>query len=312
MYVDVLGSSEVIYFKPMDEGLPAGTYKIKVSQVGSANVPSDYLLSVNKSGGGTGSHISIQSVVEGENGTPLPLINVKADSGGDSDCYLTSGDGIYKLTSLDAGNYSFLITDNNYNCTQNGNRYQVSDIGPPNPVSLASADATAVVRITMSMADPDRDNDGLLNSVEEAFCLNSVCLDPDDPDTDDDGLEDGYEFDYCVGGQADVYDSGCDLNPLSTDTDDDGFDDAMEIDYGSDPVLASDTPADNHINVGDINDDGDVGVIDVLLATCMVLGQYQPVDAAEWIRADVVPDPQHPGQGNAGDLLRIQQMALGI
>jgi hypothetical protein len=86
----------------------------------------------------------------------------------------------------------------------------------------------------------------------------------------------------------------------------------MEIDYGSDPVLASDTPADNHINNGDINVDGDVDVIDVLLATRMVLGQYQPANDEEWIRADVVPDPLNPVQVNAGDLLRIQQLAMGI
>ena len=41
----------------------------------------------------------------------------------------------------------------------------------------------------MSMSNPDRDGDGLLNGVEEAFCQNSVCLHPHNPHTDGDGLE---------------------------------------------------------------------------------------------------------------------------
>ena len=52
-------------------------------------------------------------------------------------------------------------------------------------------------------------------------------------------------------------------------------------------------------------------VIDLVLVTRMALGQYQPADPLEWIRADVVPDPLYPaGLINTADLLRIQQMAL--
>jgi hypothetical protein len=118
-----------------------------------------------------------------------------------------------------------------------------------------------------------------------------------------------------VDGNNDGYvDGELDYGTLATvpDSDGDGYDDGMEVRYGSDPMLDTDTPQDNHINNGDINGNGMVDVVDVLLATRMVLGQYQPVNDEEWIRADVVPDPQYPGQVNAGDLLRIQQLALGM
>jgi hypothetical protein len=81
----------------------------------------------------------------------------------------------------------------------------------------------------------------------------------------------------------------------------------MEVNYGSDPLLAGDTPAGNHVNNGDINDDGTVNVVDVLLAIRMVLGQLLPT-AEQLVRADMVPD----GQINAGDLLRIQQQAVDM
>ena len=81
----------------------------------------------------------------------------------------------------------------------------------------------------------------------------------------------------------------------------------MEVVYGSNPVLDTDTPADNHANDGDINNDGRVDIVDVLLATRIVLEQYIPSDQ-EKLRADMVPD----NQVNAGDLLRFQQLALGL
>jgi hypothetical protein len=81
----------------------------------------------------------------------------------------------------------------------------------------------------------------------------------------------------------------------------------MEVTYGSDPLLASDTPDGNYLNNGDINDDGTVDVVDVLLATRMVLGLLVPT-GEQLVRADMVPD----GQVNAGDLVRIQQQALDL
>ena len=96
-------------------------------------------------------------------------------------------------------------------------------------------------------------------------------------------------------------------DPLVADTDTDGFDDFMEVTYGSDPLDGSDTPDGNYNNNGDINADGKVDVADVLLATRMVLGQLIP-SSEQLVRADMVPD----GQINAGDLVRIQQLALAL
>jgi subtilisin len=137
----------------------------------------------------------------------------------------------------------------------------------------------------------DTDSDGLTDFEE---CL--LGTDALDSDSDDDSLSD---YDEVM-----VYET----DPLLIDTDGDGFDDAMEVAYGSDPLQSSNTPAGNDVNNGDVNGDSTVDVVDVLLVTRMVLGELMPTDEQWWIRADVVPD----GQVNAGDLLRVQQLALGL
>jgi hypothetical protein len=101
-------------------------------------------------------------------------------------------------------------------------------------------------------------------------------------------------------------DSG-ETDPTLADSDGDTFNDGMEVRYGSDPLNISDTPENNHLNNGDINDDGGVDAADVLLATRIALGQYTPTDA-EKVRVDMVPD----GVITAGDLVRIQQAALAM
>ena len=126
-------------------------------------------------------------------------------------------------------------------------------------------------------------------------------------DTDGDGIPDNVDTDDDDDGLLDVDELTAGTNPFLADTDGDGFDDGMEVTYGSDPLDDSDTPAGNVINNGDINDDSKVDVVDVLLATRMALGQLEPT-TGQLVRADMVPD----GQVNAADLLRIQQLALGL
>jgi hypothetical protein len=126
-------------------------------------------------------------------------------------------------------------------------------------------------------------------------------------DTDGDGIPDAVDMDDDNDGLPDADEAIYGTNPLVADSDSDGFGDGMEVAYGSNPVLDTDTPASNHINNGDINNDGVVDVVDVLLATRIVLDQYTPTDT-ERVRADMVPD----NQINAGDLVRIQQLALGL
>ncbi len=124
-------------------------------------------------------------------------------------------------------------------------------------------------------------------------------------DTDSDGILDIYDSDDDNDGIPDIDEPAYGTDPLLADTDGDGFDDGMEVAYGSDPSLGSDTPAANYINNGDINNDSKVDVVDVLLATRIILDQLTP-STDQQIRADMVPDQQI----NAGDLLRIQQRAL--
>jgi hypothetical protein len=123
-------------------------------------------------------------------------------------------------------------------------------------------------------------------------------------DKDLDGLADSVED---ANGNG-IVDAG-ETNPLNPDTDADGFNDGMEVSYGSDPLSQSDTPAN-----GDVNNDGVVNAADVLLVTRIITGQYTASNDEE-IRADVAPFngtyPEPDGDINAGDLLRIQQMAVG-
>jgi len=97
--------------------------------------------------------------------------------------------------------------------------------------------------------DPDRDNDGLSNTEEQAV----YNTDPNDPDTDNDELMDGLEVDIgsdplkgdtdgdtlLDGAERNIHDS----SPLLKDTDDDRLRDDAEILLGSNPRL-SDTDED--------------------------------------------------------------------
>ena len=98
-------------------------------------------------------------------------------------------------------------------------------------------------------------------------------------------------------------DSG-ETDPKDADTDHDSYNDGMEVLYGSDPLSASDTPQDNHVNNGDVNGVDGVNVADVLLAIQILTNQYIP-SQAELVRADMVAD----GVINAGDVVRIIQAA---
>jgi len=129
-------------------------------------------------------------------------------------------------------------------------------------------------------------------------------------DTDDDGIPDIQDVDDDNDGLLDVDEvTQHGTDPLLVDSDGDGFDDAMELAYGSDPTSggSSSTPADNVNNNGDINGDSMVNVVDILLATRMLLGELEPMPEQR-VRADMVPD----GVINTGDLVRIQQLALGL
>jgi len=131
----------------------------------------------------------------------------------------------------------------------------------------------------------DTDADGLSDGLESI-----LGTDPLLADTDNDGLSDFDEVDR--DGDASHYTAGLDCDPLSEDSDSDGIVDGMEVALSTDPLDGSDTPV-----WGDVNGDGFVDAVDVLLAIRAVLGYYT-FDNAQSVRSNVAPlldgKPQYP------------------
>jgi hypothetical protein len=144
------------------------------------------------------------------------------------------------------------------------------------------------------VCDLDDDNDGLSDLYE----INIHGTNPLLVDTDGDGLSDA----------AEVNTHGTD--PLNVDSDTDGFDDGVEINAGTNPLDALSFPAD-----GDINNDGSVNVVDLMLATQIALGLKTPT-ADEMLHGDVAPLiaslPVPDNNINAADLVVIQRKVFGL
>jgi hypothetical protein len=127
-------------------------------------------------------------------------------------------------------------------------------------------------------------------------------------DYDGDGIEDIYETN--TGIYVSPTDTGTD--PLDSDTDGDGFNDGDEIAAGTDPLNDLSFPV---IADGDINGDGNVDIVDILLAQQAILGALI-LTPEQQLRGDVAPlvsgIPTPNGIFNAGDLLIIQRKAMGM
>ena len=153
------------------------------------------------------------------------------------------------------------------------------------------------------VCDSDDDNDGLSDVFEISIGTNPLLT-----DTDGDTLSDFYEVNF--DGNAAAYTPGADLNPLAVDTDGDNFNDNIELTAGSNPLDANSTPAD-----GDINQDGSVNAIDLLMATQIVLGIKNPT-YNEKLHADVAPlvagKPAPNGVVDTGDLIVLQRKVFGL
>jgi len=151
----------------------------------------------------------------------------------------------------------------------------------------------------------DSDGDGLNDYIEGLIGTDPLLV-----DTDGDGVTDYDEVNW--DGNPDEYDPINDLNPLSADTDGDLITDAMEINTGNNPLDIADFPV-----WGDINDDGLVNAVDVLLTTRSVLGNLI-LSSAQLARGNVAPlvagapvyDPAGPI--DAADLLLIQRKAFNL
>ncbi len=125
----------------------------------------------------------------------------------------------------------------------NGTPFAGTDTGSPN--FTADTDPGT----TTDPTDPDSDNDGLQDGVEDANGDGSTNdpiiggtgtsgsgeTDPNNPDTDGDGLTDGNESD----GVGDLNGIGM-TDPLDTDTDDGGSDDGTEVNTdGTNPTVGN-------------------------------------------------------------------------
>jgi hypothetical protein len=151
----------------------------------------------------------------------------------------------------------------------------------------------------------DTDQDGLPDSFEA-----DIGTDPLLADSDADGLTDYEEvaWDRDVSG----YEPGGDTDPLNSDTDGDGVNDGDEVAAGTDPLDNTSYPVTAD---GDLNDDGQVNVVDVLLAHRIVTGSL-PITQDYLDHGDVAPllngMPDSDGLFNLGDVLVIQRKALGL
>jgi len=141
----------------------------------------------------------------------------------------------------------------------------------------------------------DSDADGIGDTEEEL----RYGTDPLDPDSDGDGLPDGLEV-MLYG-----------TSPTDFDTDQDGASDGYEVVAGTDPLDDDFRP----MNDGDINRDGEVDVVDSLLATRIVQGDIQ-LTSQQFLHMDVAPLVNgYPGPDarlTIGDLVVITRKALGL
>ena len=154
-------------------------------------------------------------------------------------------------------------------------------------------------------ADTDDDNDGLLDTEEVA-----LGTDPLIADTDGDGLSDFDEVN--MDGDPTTYTPGIDTDPHNPDTDGDGYGDGEEVTFGSDPLDNTSLPIAAN---GDLNNDGIVNVVDVMIGQQILNGQVIPT-IEQLHYGDVAPlvggIPASDGLFNAGDLVVIQRKATGL
>jgi hypothetical protein len=127
-------------------------------------------------------------------------------------------------------------------------------------------------------------------------------------DSDGDGLSDFDEVNR--DSNPNDYNPLFDTNPNIPDSDDDTVSDGDEVALGTDPLRAASYP-----HNGDINDDGMVNIVDVLIAEQVLTGQAPQLSKPQMNRADVAPLlaglPDPDGEFTAGDLLVILRKVLG-
>jgi hypothetical protein len=144
------------------------------------------------------------------------------------------------------------------------------------------------------ICDPDDDNDGLDDIVENTLGTNPLVA-----DSDGDGLSD---FTEVSAGDPYSYQAGVDTDPNNSDTDGDGMLDGADLD----PLVA-------HIGDGDLAPrgapDGIINVADLLIAHQIALELITPT-AIDRSHGDVYPPGTPDGVIDISDILLMRQLIL--
>lgn len=162
-------------------------------------------------------------------------------------------------------------------------------------ITVINPDGTTFKSKNALSINKDTDGDGLNDGDE----INIYLTDPMNPDTDYDGLSDGDEVYLHM------------TNPKNNDTDNDGAQDGLEVSSATDPLDSASFPA---APDGDLNGDGVVDVIDIMLIIRIVSNQLVATSYHQ-VHGDVAPlvggTPQPDGSINAGDVVLVMRKALG-
>ena len=129
-----------------------------------------------------------------------------------------STDANASALSLTDGNYVMVHLTGTYDLTAQKTGYSLKSVLG---VQVSEGGITSL-NLALTPLLTDADNDGIVDTVENA----SVCLDPNDADTDDDCIPDGVE-DKNLNGVRDFYET----DPCIRDTDEDGLQDGTELGY---------------------------------------------------------------------------------